>query len=82
MRLADHAGCSALKANGKWAPNPLVITDRFLDEYGRMVLGDWKTGEEKDRAKKFMAEATVDLQLLDDAVETCAPSCSIPCRTV
>jgi 6-oxo-cyclohex-1-ene-carbonyl-CoA hydrolase len=60
----------ALKANGKWAPNPLVITDRYLDEYGRVVLGEWKTGEEKERAKKFMAEATVDLQLLDEAVES------------
>jgi len=59
----------ALKANGKWAPNPLVITDRYLDEYGRFVLGDWKTGEEKERARKFMADATVDLQLLDEAVE-------------
>jgi 6-oxocyclohex-1-ene-carbonyl-CoA hydrolase len=59
----------ALKANGKWAANPLVITDRYLDEYGRVVLGDWKTGEDKERARKFMADATVDLQLLDEAVE-------------
>ena len=58
-----------VKANGKWFANPLVITDRYLDEYGRVVLGEWKTGEEKERARKFMADATVDLQFLDEAVE-------------
>jgi 6-oxo-cyclohex-1-ene-carbonyl-CoA hydrolase len=59
----------ALKVNGRWTANPLVITDHFLDEYGRMALGEWKTGEEKGLAKKIMAEGTVDLQLLDDAVD-------------
>jgi 6-oxo-cyclohex-1-ene-carbonyl-CoA hydrolase len=59
----------ALKVNGRWTANPLVITDHFLDEYGRMALGEWKTGEEKGLAKKIMAEGTVDLQLLDEAVE-------------
>ncbi len=33
---------SSRMANG--SPNPLVVTDRFLDEYGRVVLGEWKTG--------------------------------------
>jgi 6-oxo-cyclohex-1-ene-carbonyl-CoA hydrolase len=60
----------ALKANGTWTPNPLVVTDRYLDEFGRVVLGEWKTGKEKDLAKKVMAEATVDLQLLDEEVES------------
>jgi 6-oxo-cyclohex-1-ene-carbonyl-CoA hydrolase len=59
----------ALKVNGRWTANPLVVTDHFLDEYGRMALGEWKTGEEKGLAKKIMAEGTVDLQLLDEAVE-------------
>ncbi|MGB9120300.1 MAG: 6-oxocyclohex-1-ene-1-carbonyl-CoA hydratase [Candidatus Angelobacter sp.] len=59
----------ALKVTGRWTANPLVITDHFLDEYGRMALGEWKTGEEKGLAKKIMAEGTVDLQLLDEAVE-------------
>jgi 6-oxo-cyclohex-1-ene-carbonyl-CoA hydrolase len=60
----------ALKVNGRWTANPLVVTDHFLDEYGRMALGDWKTGEEKGLAKKIMAEGTVDLQLLDEAVDS------------
>ena len=60
----------ALKVDGDWIANPLVITDRFLDEYGRMALGEWKTGEAKDRGKKLMAKGTVDLELLDSAVDS------------
>jgi 6-oxo-cyclohex-1-ene-carbonyl-CoA hydrolase len=62
-----------LKQKGQWIPNPLVITDRVLDEYGRVVLGEWKTGEAKERSKTIMAQAETDLQLLDLAVdEMCA----------
>jgi len=60
----------ALKVNGRWTANPLVITDHYLDEYGRVALGEWKTGEEKGLAKKIMAEGTVDLHLLDEAVDS------------
>jgi 6-oxo-cyclohex-1-ene-carbonyl-CoA hydrolase len=58
-----------LRLQGKWIANPLVVTDRLLDEFGRVVLGEWKTGPEKDAAKKTLAGTTVDLQLLDEAVE-------------
>ncbi len=34
----------ALKVDGKFVPNPLVITDRYLDEYGRVIHGEFKTG--------------------------------------
>jgi len=59
----------ALRLDGHWVPNPLVVTGRLLDEYGRVVLGEWKTGAEKDSGKKLMAEGTVDLHLLDEAVD-------------
>jgi 6-oxo-cyclohex-1-ene-carbonyl-CoA hydrolase len=59
----------ALRLHGKWIANPLVVTDRLLDEFGRVVLGEFKTGEEKERGKLLMSEATVDLKLLDEAVE-------------
>lgn len=59
----------ALKLNGKWLANPLVVTDRLLDEYGRVVLGEWKTGQEREEAKALLAKGTVDLSLLDEAVE-------------
>ncbi|HLJ30790.1 MAG TPA: 6-oxocyclohex-1-ene-1-carbonyl-CoA hydratase [Candidatus Angelobacter sp.] len=59
----------ALRHDGRWIANPLVVTDRVLDEYGRAVLGEWKTGEEREQAKRLMAHAEVDLRLLDEAVE-------------
>lgn len=59
----------ALKEDGKWVANPLVVTDRVLDEYGRLVLGDWKTGAGLEEGKALLAKGTVDLALLDAAVE-------------
>lgn len=58
----------ALHVDGHWIANPLVVTGRLLDEYGRVVLGEWKTGAEKESGKKLMAEANVDLSHLDEAV--------------
>ena len=36
-----------LKSNGAFVPNPLVVTDRWLDDMGRIVYGTWKTGAAK-----------------------------------
>lgn len=57
------------KVDGKFIPNPLVISDRLLDEYGRVVLGEFKTGEAKKQAQDLLATAHIDLSLLDEAVE-------------
>jgi len=59
----------ALKIGGKWVANPLVVTDRVLDEYGRAVLGEWKTGQARADGKALLAKGSVDLSLLDEAVE-------------
>jgi 6-oxo-cyclohex-1-ene-carbonyl-CoA hydrolase len=59
----------ALKADGKWVANPLAVTDRVLDEFGRVVLGEWKTGQARAEGKSMLAKGTVDLSLLDEAVE-------------
>ena len=59
----------ALKVDGHWVANPLVLTDRLLDEYGRVVLGQWKTGAARDEGKALLVRGTVDLSLLDQAVE-------------
>jgi 6-oxocyclohex-1-ene-carbonyl-CoA hydrolase len=56
------------KKDGAFIPNPFVITDRFLDEMGRVVLGDWKEGAEKAKAKDLAAGCTLDLSNLDAAV--------------
>jgi 6-oxocyclohex-1-ene-carbonyl-CoA hydrolase len=59
----------ALKVDGQFVPNPLVITDRYLDEFGRIVHGEPKTGEELKKAKELLAKGQVDLSLLDAKVE-------------
>ena len=40
-----HDIVPALKVDGKFAANPLVVTDRYLDEYGRIVVGEPKPGD-------------------------------------
>jgi 6-oxocyclohex-1-ene-carbonyl-CoA hydrolase len=59
----------AAKLDGQWLANPTVVTDRVLDEFGRVVLGDFKTGDAFEEGKRLLKRATVDLALLDDAVE-------------
>jgi 6-oxo-cyclohex-1-ene-carbonyl-CoA hydrolase len=59
----------ALKVDGRWVASPLVVTERVLDEYGRVVYGEWKTGAEREAAKKILERGTVDLALLDEAVD-------------
>jgi 6-oxo-cyclohex-1-ene-carbonyl-CoA hydrolase len=59
-----------LKVDGQWIPNPMVVTDRFVDEFGNIVYGDFKTGSDRESAKKLLAKAETDLSRLDEAVET------------
>jgi 6-oxo-cyclohex-1-ene-carbonyl-CoA hydrolase len=58
-----------LKKDGEFIPNPLVVTDRWLDDRGRMVYGEPKTGDEKREAKELMAQCETDLSLLDREVD-------------
>ena len=63
----------ALKVDGKFIANPTVETERYLDEYGRIILGEPKTGETLKKGKEVMAKGKVDLSLLDQKVdELCA----------
>jgi 6-oxo-cyclohex-1-ene-carbonyl-CoA hydrolase len=59
----------ALKVDGRWIANPLVVTDRVLDEYGRAVIGEWKIGQAREEGKSLMAAGTVDLSMLDEAID-------------
>ncbi|HTW73225.1 MAG TPA: 6-oxocyclohex-1-ene-1-carbonyl-CoA hydratase [Acetobacteraceae bacterium] len=59
----------ALKVDGAFVPNPLVVTDRILDEWGRFALGEPKTGEALADGKRLLARGTVDLSMLDQKVE-------------
>lgn len=59
-----------LKVGDKFVRNPLVITDRWLDESGDMVYGRRKSGDALKEGKEILAGGTVDLTPLDDAVNT------------
>src|SRR5271166_2131132 len=59
----------ALKVDGKFIANPLVETQRFTDEFGRIVFGDFKTGEAAQQGKTLLSKGVVDLSLLDAKVE-------------
>ncbi|MCC7301305.1 MAG: 6-oxocyclohex-1-ene-1-carbonyl-CoA hydratase [Bacteroidia bacterium] len=57
-----------LKYQGKFIPNPLVVTDRMVDEFGKLVIGTPKKGADLAKGKEMMAASEVDLSLLDGAV--------------
>jgi 6-oxo-cyclohex-1-ene-carbonyl-CoA hydrolase len=59
----------ALKIDGKFIANPLVETQRYSDEFGRIVFGNFKTGEAAREGKALMARGSVDLSQLDTQVE-------------
>lgn len=59
----------ALKVDSKYVANPLVVTDREYDEFGRLVFGDFKSGKEREAGKALMSQGSLDLALLDEAVE-------------
>jgi len=59
----------ALKIDGEFVPNPLVETSRYLDDCGRIVHGEARTGDELKAGKELLARGSVDLSLLDEAVE-------------
>jgi len=59
----------ALNVDGRFVPNPLVITDRWVSDDGQIVYGDSKQGAAKDEGKKLMAQGKVDLSLLDREIE-------------
>lgn len=61
-----------LEVDGRFLANPLVVTDRLLDEHGRVVLGEWRTGEDRERGKELLREGRVNLSPLDAAVNRVA----------
>ncbi|MBI2271192.1 MAG: 6-oxocyclohex-1-ene-1-carbonyl-CoA hydratase [Bacteroidetes bacterium] len=57
-----------LRHNGKFISNPMVVTDRIVDEFGRLVFGTSKTGDALKAAKEIIAASEIDLSMLDSAV--------------
>jgi len=60
----------ALKVDGEFVPNPLVVTDRWVNEMGEIVYGEKIAGEGKAKAKELLKSGEVDLSLLDKAVDS------------
>lgn len=58
----------ALKIDGEFVPNPMVWMDG-VDARGRQRHGEWKTGSARDEAKAMLKAGTIDLSMLDDAVD-------------
>lgn len=58
-----------MKKGGQFMANPLVVTDRWVDETGRIVYGEPRSGEDRQRAKELLRQCEKDLSLLDQAVD-------------
>lgn len=67
-----HEVVPALKVDGKFVPNPTVVTDRYIDDMGRIVYGEARTGDELKAGKELLKKGEIDLSLLDAAVEKLA----------
>ncbi len=59
----------ALKVDGEFISNPLVETTQYLDEYGKIIHGVSKNGDALRAGKELLKKGTVDLSLLDEAIE-------------
>ena len=59
----------ALKVDGVFVANPTVEIERYLDSFGRVILGEPKTGADLQRGKELLGRGAVDLSLLDEKVE-------------
>ena len=59
----------ALKVDGRFVANPLVVTDRMIDEFGRFVFGEPKTGDARRPARRCWRAARSTSALLDAKVE-------------
>lgn len=54
---------------GHFIANPTVVTDRYADEMGRVVFGEWKSGAALQEGKALASTCTIDLAPLDAAVD-------------
>ncbi len=59
-----------LKVDGKFVRNPLVVTDKWLDETGSIVYGKTKSGDELRTGKDLLKSSEIDLTPLDECVDS------------
>jgi 6-oxo-cyclohex-1-ene-carbonyl-CoA hydrolase len=59
----------ALKIDGEFVANPLVVSDRWLDDFGNIIHGELKTGDEARVANELLRGGQIDLSRLDATVD-------------
>ncbi len=59
----------ALKIDGEFVANPTVISDRMLDSFGRIVHGDFKSGDDFKAGRALIKQGEIDLGPLDECVD-------------
>jgi len=59
----------ALVVDGRFVANPLVETERWIDEFGEIVHGEFRSGAEREAGKARLAAGRIDLSRLDAAVD-------------
>jgi 6-oxo-cyclohex-1-ene-carbonyl-CoA hydrolase len=62
----------ALRKNGHFIPNPTVVTERWVDNDGRIIYGELRTGATYEAARSEVKAGPIDLSLLDRDVEAFA----------
>ena len=58
---------AVVKKDGKFIRNPAVITDKYIED-GEIAYGEFLKGEEGKKAREFLKTASIDMELLDKAV--------------
>jgi 6-oxo-cyclohex-1-ene-carbonyl-CoA hydrolase len=64
-----HEIVPVLKVDGRFVPNPLAVTDRYIGDDGAIVYGEMRRGEAKQKAQETLKGGTIDLDPLDRAVD-------------
>jgi 6-oxo-cyclohex-1-ene-carbonyl-CoA hydrolase len=59
----------ALRVDGQLVPNPLVVTDRWLDDSGAIVYGELVQGEARAAARASIKGGEIDLGPLDREID-------------
>jgi 6-oxocyclohex-1-ene-carbonyl-CoA hydrolase len=57
-----------LRHEGRFIPNPLIVTDRWVDENGMIAYGEPVGGERAAAAKATVAASAIEFTRLDEAV--------------
>jgi 6-oxo-cyclohex-1-ene-carbonyl-CoA hydrolase len=64
-----HQIVPVLESDGRIIPNPLVVTDRWVGDAGRLVYGEPLGGDDKKEARRLIDSGRVNLEPLDRAVD-------------